>query len=366
MRKRIIVGAAVLGAAVCLATRGDEPDRPFPADGARTTRAGDAAGSAAPMKNAERARPPQAPKQRRVARRPAGPHATEAVDLANERTIRAQAEALFADYNAKKAQAFGDQFIPKAEYELNTGEVITGRQAIQDYFAAAFEKSPDLKARLNESKIRLISLHMAIQEGSFTVSGAPEEDEFETPYVAIWTSVEGQWRLASFRELVPEDTTAPATPHEHLQGLAWLVGDWVDETKESVVKTSCCWSEDGNFLLQDFTIKVKGTDAMSGTQRIGWDPLTHKVRAWIFDSRGGHGESFWNWDGERWVIRATAVREDGETTSSINYLIPQGPDTYRWESSHRMSGDNPLPDVSVLIVRQAPPPASTAPGKSDE
>jgi len=160
--------------------------------------------------------------------------------------------------------------------------------------------------------------------------------------------------LASVRDLEEEDE--PDTAHDHLESLAWLVGDWVDESPEALVKTSCRWSEDENFLLQEFTVRVQGEDVVTGTQRIGWDPLSNRVRAWMFDSHGGNGESFWNWDGERWVIRSSAVRADGTIVSSLNYLIPQSDDAYRWEASHRMSGDEPLADLNLQIVRQAPAP----------
>ena len=51
----------------------------------------------------------------------------------------------------------------------------------------------------------------------------------------------------------------PPTPHELLQPLAWLVGDWVSEGGDSVVRISYRWSDDGNFLLGDY--KVDGQRA---------------------------------------------------------------------------------------------------------
>ena len=282
-------------------------------------------------------------------------HATDAEDAASIHAIRAQSAAMFAEYNAKHAQAYAERFLPNAEYEMDTGDVISGRAAIQEHFEKLFQEFPQGHAHSHESNIRTISLHMAIEDGVIAVSHAADDEELEAPYLAIWTFADGRWFLASMRELT-SDQAGKSSAHEQLQELAWLVGDWVDETHESVVRTSCRWSEDGNFLIQDFTVHILGTHAVSGTQRIGYDPLTHKLRSWVFDSHGGFGESNWNWDGEKWVIRSSAVRHNGTTAASLNFLIPQTQDSYLWESSHRMVDNENLPDLQVQVVRQAPPP----------
>lgn len=295
---------------------------------------------------------------------PAG-HLTEAEDRESERQIRVESAALIAEYNAGNAEAFAGKFVLKGEYERDTGEVLVGRDAIQTYFAELFAAHSKASAHVRQRDIRLISLHTAIEEGTAAVADAEDSGEVECRFVAVWTFQEGRWRLASVREMT-RDGHESDSAHERLRALEWLVGDWIDESPDSLVRTSCRWSVDGNFLLQDFTVKVEGADVMSGTQRIGWDPLTRKVRSWVFDSQGGFGEGLWNWDGERWIVRSSAVRSDGKIAASLNFIVPLGSDSYRWESSHRMSDDDPLPDISVLIVRQGPPPESTSPAPPEE
>lgn len=300
------------------------------------------------------------------AKHPAG-HVTEAEDRESVRQIRGESAALIAEYNAGNAEAFAGKFVMKGEYERDTGEVLVGRDAIQAYFAEVFAGHPKANAHLRQSDIRLISLHTAIEEGTVAVADAEESGEVESRFVAVWTFQDGRWRLASVREMSRDGQEEERnSAGEHLRALEWLVGDWVDESPDSLIRTSCRWSPDGNFLLQDFTVEVEGTDVMSGTQRIGWDPLTRKVRSWVFDSHGGFGEGLWNWDGERWIVRTSAVRSDGKIAASLNFIIPLGAHSYRWESSHRMSDDDPLPDISVLIVRQGPAPELTAPVQPEE
>lgn len=352
MPNRMIAGSVLLCATVCYVAWGQDLT-PKPKNAEPPAKAG-AKGEASEKASQDKSPAgPETPKDRPAVKPGSAPHLTQSQDLANERAIRAQSAALFAEYNAKNANAFAERFLPNAEYELDDGEVIIGRDAIRDYFAASFKKFPKAQAHMKESKLRLISLHMAIEEGKNSIVHSIG-DATLCDHVAIWTFSEGHWLVASIRDL-PGDEVVEAA-HERLQPLAWLVGEWLDESPEALIKTSCRWSDDRNFLLQEFTVKVQGSEVLSGTQRIGWDPLSRKVRGWVFDSHGGYGESFWNWDGERWVIRSSAVRFDGTIVASLNYLIPRDSNAYRWESSHRMSGDEPLPDVSLLIVRQAPPP----------
>ena len=83
----------------------------------------------------------------------------------------------------------------------------------------------------------------------------------------------------------------PGLPHqERLKELEWLVGDWIDESSESVIHGTCRWSADKNFLLRDFTIQSEGKPVMTVTQRIGWDPLSKQIKSWVFDSEGGYGD----------------------------------------------------------------------------
>ena len=69
---------------------------------------------------------------------------------------------------------------------------------------------------------------------------------------------------------------------------------------------SCGWSEDQKFLLAEFSVRTGDDVILSGTQRIGWDPLTHRIKSWYFDSHGGYGEGDWTGSGGDWTVRSFA------------------------------------------------------------
>jgi hypothetical protein len=134
-----------------------------------------------------------------------------------------------------------------------------------------------------------------------------------------------------------------------------MVGDWIDEGADSVVRLQCRWSEDENFLFRTFTVKRQGKSMMSVNQRIGWDPIARQIRSWEFDSEGGFGEGKWSRDGERWIIKSTGVRPEGATASATNVMARLRPDLVKWVSTDRVIGDQSVPYVMVRVP--SPPKA---------
>jgi len=130
----------------------------------------------------------------------------------------------------------------------------------------------------------------------------------------------------------------------------------VDDGGSAVVRSSCRWSEDRNFLLQEFNLQISGRNSMQVSQRIGWDPLNKRIRSWVFDSEGGYGESLWTRNGDTWLIKATGVRPDGQTASATNMLVPAGKDSYVWRSNDRIVGDEVVAPIEVKVVRKLPQP----------
>jgi hypothetical protein len=195
---------------------------------------------------------------------------------------------------------------------------------------------------------------LAIEEGRRAVSTKNNQSSAGTRYTLVMIKQQGEWKIASGREVDDDDSLSP---HDRLKPLAWLVGDWVDEGSEAVVEISCKWSEDKNYLLVDFNAKAQGKPALKSSQRIGWDPLTQKVKSWVFDSDGGHGEGIWSQIESRWVIKSTAVLPDGQTGSATIVLEPRDKDCYLMKGSDRIRGKTAEPDFEVTIVRRPPAPA---------
>lgn len=272
---------------------------------------------------------------------------------ADEEAIRSTGDTFMKAYGDADVKAIAAHFTQDAEFIDEQGNIHQGRQAIETVMAACFAENPGQQIALNIDSIRFISPGVAVEDGTTTMT--PQDGEqVDSRYTAVHVKTNGKWLAASVRE------HAPADRRQHrarLQQLAWLQGDWVDESGDSVVIFSCTAVDGGNFLLRKFTIQIAGQEAMSGTQRIGWDPLIGKLRTWVFDSEGGHSEGLWHRDGDRWVLKSTGVTADGQAASGTCIYTFVNEHTMTWQSvDHEISGVQ-LPDSEIVtIVRRAPVP----------
>lgn len=277
---------------------------------------------------------------------------------ADVQAIRAVDEAFVRDYNKGDAKAVAALFTEDAEVEDDTGEVYNGRAEVEHSLADSFAEDKGAKIALQVDSLRFVTPEVACERGRSVVTptaGAP----MSRLYTVLYVKHDGHWLMSSVRE----EPDLFVAPHERLKDLAWMVGDWVDEGSDSVVKVHCGWSDDGNFLLRTFTVRREGRPVMTVNQRVGWDPLTRQFRSWEFDSEGGYGEGKWSRDGESWVVHQAGVRPEGTTASATNVLTRVRPDLVRWVSGRRVVGGHTVADEeSFVLVRVPPPPGGAVKG----
>ena len=255
-------------------------------------------------------------------------------------------------YNEKDSKALGALFTPDAEIEDEEGDLTQGREAIVAHFAGIFKENGDTSLGVDANSLRFLGTDLAIEEGTASLSTGGETPPRTNRYSVIYARQGGRWLHALIRDEPSEDD-----PHERLEELEWMLGEWVNESDDGIVKTSCIWSDDGNFLLREFDVKVEGRIALRGTQRIGWDAQRKQFRMWVFDDRGGFAEGLVSRDGDRWIIKASGVRSDGRSVSTTNAFTAVGKDRIFWETLERSIGGEVVPGTDQFyLVRPAPPP----------
>lgn len=277
--------------------------------------------------------------------------------------------ALAKALNARDPKAIAEQFTPKGEFIDADDNVYDSHETIAGEFAALFEVNPRKNSvELTFDEIREISPGILSVDCTATFSDVEGKDDdreiVDVDFSALLVKQSnGSWLFASIRS---EGEGNVRTPHARLKQLEWLVGEWVDESDESTMYTKTRWSDDNNFLITDFTIRVAGRKVMSGTQRIGWDGSLDKFKSWVFDSEGGHAEGIWTELEDRWVVKVTGVRPDGDACSSTNTYEQSGPDRYLFSVTDRIVGDETSPDFTSRVVRKPPEPgkATAAAGAS--
>jgi uncharacterized protein (TIGR02246 family) len=273
----------------------------------------------------------------------------------DERAIKALLDAFIKAFDAGDADAAAATYTETAIVVEDRGEKVEGRAAIRGLYAGSFADNPGSKIAIRSDLLRFLGAETAIEQGRTTITppagrGAPEISR----YTAIYIKHDGRW----LQSVVRDEAAHDVTPHERLKELEWLVGDWVNESQDAVVSTTCKWAPGGNFLVRDFTMKTKGRPVLSGSQRIGWDPLSHRFKTWIFDSEGGHGEGHWTRTGDQWVIKLEGVNQDGKPVSATNIVTRLGKDRMGWQSTDRTLGGAAIPGIDEFIVVRTPPDAA--------
>lgn len=279
----------------------------------------------------------------------------------DEVAVRLTDDSFVEAYGQGNAKLVAEHFTADAEYVDELGNVFQGREEIEESLREFFAAHPGCKLELNIDTIRFISPGVAVEDGSTTITHPESSASAECLYTAVYVKIDGKWLAASLRDHAPKSRRLHQS---QLQQLAWLVGDWIDEGDDSIASFSCGAVDSGNFLLRKFTIQVAGQEVMNGTQRIGWDPLTRKLRAWIFDSDGGYGEGLWHRDGDNWVLKSTGVTADGQAASSTSIYTFVNDHTMTWQSvDYEIAGVQQPDSEVVTIVRQAPTPSPVVPAE---
>ncbi|MGD9646321.1 MAG: SgcJ/EcaC family oxidoreductase [Pirellulales bacterium] len=285
----------------------------------------------------------------------AKPPAAKAGEAEDLKAVRTAIEAYVAAFNAADAKTVAKCWGEHGSYITSDGIRLQGTSAIERHFADYFAENPKLALVVTVDALRLVAPEVAIEEGTAYVSGESEPMS-ESTYVAVHVKRDGAWRLDTVRETVLPDELETVGP---LQGLAWLIGQWTDDSLEGVqVDSSYSWSREGKFIVNTFRVSIDGKIDLEGTQIIGWDPSRQTIRSWMFDSDGGFGEGTWtagDSDGQ-WTVEMRSVTPEGRHAFAVNHYNRIDEDKISWSSTKRSVGEADLPDVEPIEVHRAATP----------
>jgi|688.fasta_scaffold06201_11 uncharacterized protein (TIGR02246 family) len=241
------------------------------------------------------------------------------------------------------------------------GNTLEGRKSVSLMTKpAAGASRPDL--RIRETNLRFLTDDVAIEDGTVEVEAPGLARPLRGRFSATWVRRPDGWKLTAVRE---DRLDAPAGA-ETLQDLDWMAGEWtVVEDRAGrpagdapAMEVTVRWNANRTFLLRDMKIPLPGADdsgppaTLSVTQRIGWDPLSRRLRSWVFSSDGSHGEAVWSRDGDSWVARTASVLPDGTQTSSLNIYTFDGKDRCIWRSLPTHVGGEHAPAFTMVMTRK--------------
>jgi uncharacterized protein (TIGR02246 family) len=200
---------------------------------------------------------------------------------------------------------------------------------------------------IQERTIRIVAPGVAIEDGKFGETAAADGSSVSGRYTATWVKRDGDWLLASLRE---SEVVTPSGK-DRLQELSWLVGEWIGKTEDGEILVSSHFRDDDRYIVREFVDRGSDHATVTGTQRIGWDPASGKIKCWTFDSQGGIGEGTWRREGNRWVVEMADVLPNGEKVSLSTAYVPTGDGRFVWESGGAKLGDERVPPRRVEFKR---------------
>lgn len=262
--------------------------------------------------------------------------------------VRATCENFVSAFNKADAKAVAALWTEKGEYVDETGQIYTGREAIEKAYAKFFDEHKDAQIHVKIDSLRLVSDGVAIEEGRAEVEPTPAGAPGSTKYVAVHNKVGDKWLMASVRDtFVPKPSN-----YQSIADLEWLIGTWVAEEHGAKMESVCRWVADKSFVERRYTTTHHDGTKQSGVQIIGFNPLTKAVQSWNFTAGGGHAVGLWVPIDSGWRASMEGVAGDGTMTTSINVLTRLDDNAYSWKSIERTAGDVALPDSDEVVVKR--------------
>ncbi len=263
--------------------------------------------------------------------------------------VESAVEAYVAAFNKADAKAVAALWSPGGVYTSRTsGQRIVGRQAMEKDFGEILAGDNPPKLSVATESVELISPSVALERGTATVVRG--DSASQSNYSAVYVKQDGKWLVDRVTE---DDIVVEQSKQNHLQGLDWLVGSWVDDTEGVRIEITCRYTENENFLSRTYSVSTPDGIDSSGLQIIGWDAKEKTVRSWLFDSNGGVVQGTWNQNGDDWVVQSVVTLADGASGSFTSIFSPQDDGNYTWKKINRVLDGNLLPNLDeVVVVRQ--------------
>lgn len=271
-------------------------------------------------------------------------------NAADEKAIRATADAFVKAFNAGDAKGIGALWATDAEYTDESGKSLHGRADIEKEYAELFKAQPGLTMTVAVDSIRFLGPDIAIEKGIAKVKSAAEKTDSSARYTVVHAKRDGKWVMVVGRDA----PYVSASNEDYLKDLEWLIGEWRPEAKDAPLRIKFEWMAQRNFIKNTYLTVKDGKATMTGAQIIGWNPKLGRIVSWHFDAQGGFGNDVWTKDGAKWVIEASGIFRNGSESAAVNVLTPIDAKGFTWQSLNRTLDGVVLPNTAPVKMVKVP------------
>ena len=271
---------------------------------------------------------------------------------ADEQPATGRRAEYIAAFNRGDARAVAAFWTEDATYVDQAGRAYEGRAAIEKLFEQGFAARKGATLAIHVTSSKVLSPDVALEDGITEVTPPGGGLAAVARFSAVLVRRDGQWYVQSIRESVAH----PPSNAEHLEGLAWLIGEWEGEAeKGESARAWYEWAENENFIVSSYATTLDGEPVVGGTQWIGWDAVEKKVRSWTFYSRGGFGEAVWTRDGDTWTLKVAAQTGDGRKVSATNVVTKKDDDHLTWQMTELTVDGESRPAPEPVRMKRVTP-----------
>jgi uncharacterized protein (TIGR02246 family) len=266
----------------------------------------------------------------------------------DEAAVRRAGKDYLAALERGDAKAIAEFWTPEGIYVDENGRTVKVRDLLEKKGAAAAKDAIPSQHEISNVTLRFVTPDVAIEEGSCETTLADNPTPAPGCYSAMWVRQNGKWKLDSLRETRSE--TRPNA--ELLASLEPFVGQWSGEAGGLTLRASAKWNSGKTFLRRDFSASADGKELFSGTQEIGYDPVSQTIKSWSFNADGSHGEGIWSLEGNVWVELGTKVLPDGKIFSATQTFKFSDKNTLVWKLMTRDSEGQLVPTFEIKFARK--------------
>ena len=246
------------------------------------------------------------------------------------------------------------------EFVDKAGKSVPARKMVTEDLPKKYPDGKRPQLVVDVKSIQVLSDDIAQEVGSIDVKGKEGKPAPRSGFNALWVKQQNKWLIKNLRETTP----AALVHNNSLSELSWLIGSWAAESDGNDIYIDCTWSPNKVYLMREITVMRDGKVIHSGTQRIGLDPMSPKIKSWSFDNDGGLAESFWEKIDGTWHIASRGASAHGHITSARNVYDEISDDSFSLESGEAHAGSATMPSFKIKFTRDVsvatPPAASTA------
>ena len=161
---------------------------------------------------------------------------------------------------------------------------------------------------------------------------------------------------------VPRASAQPVPESEHLEPLAWQIGDWVTEYQASTdsgpikkgdtvtVHFSLRWAPDHSYMVNNSSSHVNGKRIANGLEVISWDH-EKSIISHAYHGTWGTGTGVWKPTGDTATLDWTISGEYGTFKGTSH--VTKGGGSWQWQIRDQTHDGEKMPEMPETTFRRA-------------